>query len=111
MPVVKRTVYVDGNVGRCIDETYFVLRRRKIARASYSLALNMMLAANILESVYSNGLSENTRKRLATRARHPIKSPITDTTVEAFGKRITQDIEDILQNIQPTTRNPTAGRT
>jgi hypothetical protein len=101
MPVVKRTVYIDQNVDRCVDETYFVLRRRKTPRASYSLALNMMLAANILESVYSNGMSDNTRKRLSTHSRHPVKSPVTDTTVEAFSKRIIRDMEDILQNTEP----------
>ena len=101
MPVVKRTVYIDHNVDKCIDETYFVLRRRKIPRASYSLALNMMLAANILENVYGNGMSDNTRKRLSTHAGHPVKGPVTDTTVEAFGKRIIRDMEDILQNTEP----------
>jgi hypothetical protein len=85
VPVVKRTVYVDRNVERCIDEAYFVLRCQEISRASYSLALNMMLAANILESVYSNGTSDSTRKRLSTNARHPVKSPVTHTTVEAYG--------------------------
>jgi len=99
VPVVKRTVYVDRNVDRCIDETYFALRRRKVPKSSYSLALNMMLAANIIESVYSDGMSSNTRKRLATHARRPIKSPITETTTEAYSKRITQDIEHILQNM------------
>ena len=101
VPVVKRTVYVDRNVDRCIDETYFALRRRKVPRASYSLALNMMLARNILESVYRNGMSGNTRKRLSTHARHPVKSPVTDTTVESYGKQITQDMEEILQNTEP----------
>ena len=99
MPVVKRTVYIDRNVDRCIDETYFALRRRKVPRTSYSLALNMMLAASILESVYGRGISDNTRKRLSTHARNPVKSPITDATAEAYGKRITEDIDEILQNV------------
>ena len=49
MPLVKRTIYVDENVDRCVNYVEYLMKIRKVRRVSYSLALDMMLSADILD--------------------------------------------------------------
>ena len=89
---MKRTVYIDANVDRCINETWIALKRRNLPKVSYSLALNLILASDILEFVYGHAPSKIAKERLRDHARKPTRSPITEATVEAFAKKISDPI-------------------
>jgi hypothetical protein len=96
MSLVKRTVYIDENVDRCVDETWIALRRRKVPRASYSLALNMMLAAIVLEFVYGRAPSKPVKERMRKHARNPAKSPIIEGTIPAWIRKLDDPITYIV---------------
>jgi len=96
-PLVKRTVYIDANVDRCINETWIALKRRNVPKVSYSLALNLMLASDILEFVYGHAPSKTAKERLRDHARKPIRSPITESTILAWTRKIADPITYIVE--------------
>ena len=100
MPLVKRTVYIDTKVDKCVRETKIALERRDVPQVSYSLALNIMLAANILDLARGNGLTKSSLTPLRNHARNPSQSLITQETVELFIKEIEEPITYVTQRIR-----------
>ncbi len=87
--LVKHTVYFDENVDTAIREVQAIFTRAKVPDASYSLAVNFMLALHILEAVNrKEGWSRNTRETLFAHILDPRTSPISQKILEGYASLI-----------------------
>jgi hypothetical protein len=86
---VKHTVYFDQNVDTAIREVQAIFTRAKVPDASYSLAVNFMLAIHILEAVNrKERWMRNTRETLFEHILDPKESPISQKALEEYASLV-----------------------
>jgi hypothetical protein len=98
MPVIKRTMYLDSCVDACIREVHAALVKRNARGASYTIAVNLILAANIIDVTNGRGFSPRAKERISKHLQNPAKSPIDDQVVRQFSKQV----QAILESLTPT---------